>query len=268
MDDAIIVVENAFRRLREARRNGDDRPAREIVREGTGAVLNAIFFATLIIVLVFVPLFFLPGMEGRLLRPLGFAYVVALAASLLVSVTVTPVLCWWLLRDPRVLDQEEPWLMRRLGPWYERRLGGALARPRRAFLITAGLVIALAAVLLSWLTGNPLYDALGTCLIGVILLIVAIFLAGLVRRLIIGLSVDDDMRQSIESLWEQRDFEVLNMIAVWHGPNAIMLALKVRPANEDQDAGTLITALNEVEAELQQVHPEIMHVFVEPDHER
>ena len=133
---------------------------------------------------------------------------------------------------------------------------------------TAGLVIALVAVVLSWLTGNPLYDALGTCLIGVILLIVAIFLAGLVRRLIIGLSVDDVMRASIEKLWEQRDFEVLNMIAVWHGPNAIMLALKVRPANEAQDAATLMTALNEVEAELQQVHPEVVHVFVEPDHER
>lgn len=133
---------------------------------------------------------------------------------------------------------------------------------------TGGLIIALVAVLLSWITGNPIYDALGTCLIGVLLLVVAVFLASLVRRLIIGLSVGDEMRASIEALWQQRGFDVLNMYAVWHGPNAVMLALKVRPANEDQDAGALMTALNQVEAELQQVHPQIAHVFVEPDHLR
>ncbi len=130
---------------------------------------------------------------------------------------------------------------------------------------TAGLVIALVAVLLSWLTGNPLYDALGTCVIGVLLLIVAVFLASLVRRLIIGLSVDDDMKQKITSLWEDRDFEVLNMFAIWHGPGAVNVALKVRPTTQGLDANALMTALNEVEAELQERHPEIGHVFVEPD---
>jgi cation diffusion facilitator family transporter len=130
---------------------------------------------------------------------------------------------------------------------------------------TAGLIIALIAVVLSWLTGNPLYDALGTCVIGVLLLIVAVFLASLVRRLIIGLSVDDDMKQKIISLWEERDFEVLNMFATWHGPGAVNVALKVRPTTEGLDANALMTALNEVEAELQDRHPEIGHVFVEPD---
>lgn len=130
---------------------------------------------------------------------------------------------------------------------------------------TAGLVIALVAVLLSWITGNPFYDGLGTVVIGVLLLVVAVFLASLVRRLIIGLSVDDATKAKIVTLWESRGFEVLNLFAIWHGPGAVNVALKVRPRETGVDATALITALNEVEAELQAKHPEIGHVFVEPD---
>ena len=95
VDDAIIVVENIVKRLRENHLKPTDqqRAPLEVVFTATREIEGSIVFATLIIILVFLPLFFLSGVEGRLLQPLGLAYVVALAASLLVAVTVTPVLC-------------------------------------------------------------------------------------------------------------------------------------------------------------------------------
>ena len=99
VDDAIIVVENIVRRLRENRaRSVDTRhSAVAVVYEATREIESSIVFATLIIILVFLPLFFLAGVEGRLLQPLGLAYIVSLAASLLVALTVTPVLCLLML---------------------------------------------------------------------------------------------------------------------------------------------------------------------------
>jgi CzcA family heavy metal efflux pump len=140
VDDAIIVVENVFRRLRE-RGAGDDRAALQVVYEAASSVLGAIFFATLIIVMVFVPLFFLPGMEGRLLIPLGFAYLVSLAASLLVSVTVTPALSYLLLRKAALGQSREPWLLRHVGRIYHGLLAGALLRPRRVIAVSVVLVL-------------------------------------------------------------------------------------------------------------------------------
>ncbi len=93
VDDAIIVVENIIKRLRENVTREKSRPPLEVVFEATREIESSIVFATLIIILVFLPLFFLSGVEGRLLEPLGLAYVVSLAASLLVALTVTPVLC-------------------------------------------------------------------------------------------------------------------------------------------------------------------------------
>ena len=141
VDDAIIVVENVFRRLREA---GPQQPldTLRVVYEASRSVLNAIGFATLIIGLVFVPLFFLPGMEGRLLRPLGLAYLLAIAASLLVSVTVTPVLCFYLLRNARLLEKPEPWLMRTIKRRYSVDLGRVLTRPRMVYVTAGALMIA------------------------------------------------------------------------------------------------------------------------------
>ncbi|HDP90294.1 MAG TPA: efflux RND transporter permease subunit [Thioalkalivibrio sp.] len=124
VDDAIIGVENIVRRLRQNAQRPEHarKPVLNVVFDATHEIQGSIVFATLIIMLVFVPLFFLSGVEGRLLAPLGFAYVVSLAASLLVAVTVTPVLASLLLpSSPDVLSHGETrlarWIKARYRPW-------------------------------------------------------------------------------------------------------------------------------------------------------
>jgi len=131
VDDAIINVESVFRRLREDRRKpeAERRPALDVVFRASSEVNGAILFATLVIALVFLPLLVLPGLEGRLLQPLGLAYLTSLVASFLVALTVTPVLCLILLPRGSLLEHGEPWLLRHSKSAYERTLGFCLRRP-------------------------------------------------------------------------------------------------------------------------------------------
>jgi CzcA family heavy metal efflux pump len=127
VDDAIIDVENVVRRLRE-RSPDDTRSSLDVVFDASKEIRGSIVFATLIIVLVFVPLFFLQGVEGLLLEPLGVAYVVSLLASLLVALTVTPTLCSLLLPSSRaVRSGVEPATVRWMRSTYEPLLRRALA---------------------------------------------------------------------------------------------------------------------------------------------
>ena len=150
VDDAIIYVENAFRRLKENHHlpPADRRPSLTVVYEASKEIRASIVNATLIIIVVFVPLFFLGGVEGRLLRPLGFAYVVSILASLAVAVTVTPVLCAYLLPSARAVQEESEsrvvtWLKAR----YARVLETVLAHPKRVlWSATGALAVTLAAL--------------------------------------------------------------------------------------------------------------------------
>src|SRR5207248_11697846 len=128
VDDAIIDVENVWRRLRAA---PPGTSAREVVLAACVEVRSAVVYATVMVALVFLPVFLLGGLEGALFRPLATAYVLATLASLVVALTVTPALALALLPGAVARHEEPPRLMRALRARYERGLGRALARPLR-----------------------------------------------------------------------------------------------------------------------------------------
>jgi CzcA family heavy metal efflux pump len=144
VDDAIVDVENVLRRLRERSALAEsDRPSViDTVLHGSLEIRSSIVSATYVIMLVFVPLLLLEGLEGRLLRPLAIAYLVAIFASLVVAVTVTPVLCTLLL--PKAAEQQagvEPPLVRLISRLYAPLLAGTLRRP---LVVASGAVLVVA----------------------------------------------------------------------------------------------------------------------------
>jgi copper/silver efflux system protein len=145
VDDAVIDVENVFRRLRENRHlpHGTQRSPFNVVFTASREIRASIVTATLIICIVFVPLFFLSGIEGRMLRPLGIAYIVAILASLVVALTVTPALAAYLLPAARTLEtEEESWVVRKLKALYARTLDPVLRNPLPVMAGAAALVLA------------------------------------------------------------------------------------------------------------------------------
>jgi CzcA family heavy metal efflux pump len=155
VDDAVIDVENVFRRLRENRRLAPDERADSlhVIYEASREIRSSIVTATLIICVVFAPLFFLTGIEGRMLRPLGIAYIVAILASLVVALTLTPALCAYLLPGAKAMErEEESWLVRQLKRLYSRTLGPVLRHPRP--VIAAGILAVVAALAVVPLLGR------------------------------------------------------------------------------------------------------------------
>lgn len=151
VDDAIVDVENVYKRLRQNRELPPDRrkTTLDVVYHASAEVRTPIFNSTLIIVAAFLPLFFLTGIEGRLLRPLGVSFIVALAASTVVALTLTPVLCSYLLGGSKKGTDNsgrEPKLAVWLKKAYVRTLRGALAHTR-ALLIATGVAFIGALVL-------------------------------------------------------------------------------------------------------------------------
>jgi len=168
VDDAVVGVENVLRRLKEDRIKHPEHRLHpiEVVARATMEVRSAILYATVIIVLVFIPLFALPGLEGKLFVPLGVAFIVSTLASLIVSVTVTPVLSFYLLPRMKNLDHGDTKVLRWLKSGYRSSLQSVLDAPRSA-LAAAGcaVVVAAAAVPFFPTTFLPPFNE-GTLLIG------------------------------------------------------------------------------------------------------
>lgn len=156
VDDAIVDVENVYKRLRENRHRpeSDRQPALHVIYEASKEVRTPIFNSSLIIVASFIPLFFLSGIEGRMLIPLGVAFIVALAASTVVALTLTPVLCSYMLSSDKATGMlnRQPWLAEKLRNAYSRSLEWCLQHGKMIIAITAALFIS--AVILVFTLGR------------------------------------------------------------------------------------------------------------------
>lgn len=143
VDDAVVDVENILRRLKQNRAAGNSLSVLEVVRNASVEVRSGIVYATVIVVLVFVPLFALPGIEGRLFSPLGIAYIVSILASMAVSMTVTPVLCYYLLPHMKQMDYGDSPLV----AWLKRQDGHLLkwSFPRARALLLGAIAMVLVA---------------------------------------------------------------------------------------------------------------------------
>jgi HME family heavy-metal exporter len=171
VDDAVVDVENIYRRLGQWRASGgqDRRSVTEVVADASIEVRSGILYATAIIVLVFLPLFALSGIEGRLFTPLGIAFIVSILASLAVAMTVTPVLSVWLLPRMAHLEEQESRLLTMLKRWQERGLAWSFAHPRAVFgLPILGVLAALGAALMLPRAFLPSFNE-GTVLVNVTL---------------------------------------------------------------------------------------------------
>lgn len=161
VDDAIIDVENVYKRLRQ---NHSKAPSERdsvfnVVFDGSREIRSSVINATLIIMVAFTPLFFLDGMEGRLLKPLGISFIIALFMSLLVAMTLTPLLCKDLLSSEKYLNRNdrESFLSRKLSAWYSRALEAAM-RHRKTVLGITALLLAGALLVFSFMGSSFLPD--------------------------------------------------------------------------------------------------------------
>ncbi|MDR2914373.1 MAG: CusA/CzcA family heavy metal efflux RND transporter [Tannerella sp.] len=145
VDDAIIDVENVYKRLRQ--NHSKPKEEREssftVVFEASKEIRTSILNATFIIIVAFIPLFFLSGMEGRMLKPLGIAYIVSLFVSLIVAMTVTPLMCRLMLSNNKYLDkkEKESWLTRKLSSVYYTSLNWALRHKKKMLFPIVGLFV-------------------------------------------------------------------------------------------------------------------------------
>jgi HME family heavy-metal exporter len=141
VDDAIVDVENIFRRLRENNHSPNPRPALRVVYEASVEVRTSIVFGTAVVILVFLPLFALSGIEGRLFTPLGIAYIVSILASLAVSLTVTPVLSSYLLAHSKAVHRDRDGLLLRVLKWCAAHLVRFSMRWIRPLLVVTLLLV-------------------------------------------------------------------------------------------------------------------------------
>jgi len=168
VDDSIVDVENVFRRLRENRHASKPRPALSVVFDASMEVRTSIVFGTFIVLLVFVPLFALSGIEGRIFRPLATAYIVSILASLLVSLTITPAMCLYLLPNMKRMADEKDGAVLRGCKWMARKVYD-LTLPRPWMMAGFGLALVAIGVFLMLRLGREFLPAFneGTATINV-----------------------------------------------------------------------------------------------------
>ncbi len=149
VDDAIIYVENVYRRLKEnnTKPGSKRRPFYDVVADASSEIRTPIAMATFIVIVVFLPFFFLSGVEGRMLKPLGLAYVVSIFASLLVAITVTPSLSAYLLKNIKYKEEKDGWFVRQLKKLYAPVLAWSLKHKGLIIGSALFLVIAVIAIL-------------------------------------------------------------------------------------------------------------------------
>jgi len=199
VDDAVVGVENIYRRLRENQHAEHPKPALQVIAKATDEVRSGIVYATMIIILVFLPMFFLTGIEGRLFQPLGLAFVISILASLFVSVTFTPAFCSFLLGGSKALHEErEPWLVARLKAFNRVALSAAFRAQKLVLAIAVALTL-LAAGAATFLprTFLPVFNE-------------STFLVGVVFQP--GISLEESARLGAEA--ERRILEVDGVLSV------------------------------------------------------
>ena len=144
VDDAIVDVENVFRRLKENSLSDSPQPILQVIYHASSEVRNSIVYATIIVVLVFLPLFYMQGIEGKIFAPLGIAYITSIIASLVVSLTLTPALCSYLLNNLKTQEEKDSVLVRFLKRQDTKILHWGLERPK--FIIGVALMLIVAAL--------------------------------------------------------------------------------------------------------------------------
>ena len=192
VDDAIVDVENVWRRLRENAKRADPAPPLEVVRNASREIRKSVVYATVIVAIVLVPVLSLGGIAGRIFSPLAHAYILAIAASLLVALTVTPAMCAWLLPP---LAEQEPRLSR-FAVWsverYRRMVHVVVDRPGLVFAVTAILAVG-AAIALPFIGGRFLPEFRESTLIGHVTAMPGTSLPEATR---LAAAVDAQLRQS------------------------------------------------------------------------
>jgi CzcA family heavy metal efflux pump len=154
VDDSIVDIENIYRRLKENRHKPQPDNPLKVIFLASAEVRNSIVYATLIVILVVFPLFSLAGLEGRMFAPLGLAYIISLLSSLVVSLTITPVLGYYLLPNAKFLDvEEDSWLLRWMKRIDERILRVTL-RHARAVLAVVTVLVLLSIGAIAWMGGE------------------------------------------------------------------------------------------------------------------
>lgn len=144
VDDAIVAVANSFKRIKENKHATNPRPILEVVYSATKEIINSVVFSTILVFLVFIPLFALSGIEGKIFTPLALAFILSMLASMIVAITLTPVLSYYFIPGLKVLDKKDSIIVRSLKHLHQKALGFCFKYYRSVLsVILAGFIIAL-----------------------------------------------------------------------------------------------------------------------------